>query len=52
MREYIIHYQTVGSELQSEIKVQAITLQDAVIIFRRENAESIILNVEGPYDIR
>ncbi len=52
MREYIIHYQTVGSEFPLEIKVHAITLQDAVNIFRRENKESIVLNVEDPYDIR
>lgn len=51
MREYIIHYQTVGSDLPQELKVYAVTLQDAVNIFRRNNS-GIVLNVEGPYDIR
>jgi hypothetical protein len=52
MREYIVHYQTVGTEIPQQKKVYAVTLQDAVNIFRRENSTSVVLNVEGPYDIR
>lgn len=52
MREYIIYYQTVGSEFVFESKVLAQTLQDAVNIFRIDNPQFVVLTVEGPYDIR
>jgi hypothetical protein len=52
MREYIIHYQTVGSEMAQSVTIRAVTMQDAVNIFRLDNPRCIILSAEGPYDIR
>lgn len=52
MREYIIHYQTTGSDIAQSVAVIASTMQDAINIFRTNNPESVVLSAEGPYDIR
>jgi hypothetical protein len=52
VREYIVHYQIVDSELVQEMKVKAGTLQDAVDIFRDKVAMSQIKFVESDIMIR
>jgi len=52
MREYIIHYQCFGNDITQEMRVEAGTMQDALNIFRTNYPNFIVMNIEGPYDIR
>jgi hypothetical protein len=52
MREYIIQYKMDVNSVLLEKVVIAVTLQDAVNIFTLDHPDYIIINSEGPYDIR
>ena len=52
MREFIIHFK-ISEDCESlEAKVDGHSMQEALQIFKNTYSTAIVLNVEGPCDIR
>ena len=52
MKEFIIHFKITEDCESLEAKIDGNSMQEALQIFKNTYTTAIVLNVEGPYDIR